>query len=270
MDKKVFLRWLKIGVLLYSLIGIILYYLQEYFLFHPEKLDSNYAYHFDGPFEELKIPGNQTDTISLVKFFPVDSVRRGVVLYYHGNKQNIGRYARFAKNFTQHGYEVWMEDYPGFGKSRGKRTEDKLYEQAMQVWQMAKSKYGELNIILYGKSLGTGIASYVASQTDCKRLILETPYYSIPDLFKTYAPIYPAASMSVYQLPIYQFMEEVKMPVTIFHGTKDRVIPFFCAAKLIAELKPVDRFIMIPGGTHHNLNEYPVMQRTLDSLLELR
>ena len=270
MNKKIILRWLKMVVLIYSGIGIILYYLQEFFLFHPTKLDSNYVFQFDQPFEELKIPINQTDTISLVKFFPTDSIRKGVVVYYHGNMQNIARYARFAKNFTKQGYEVWMEDYPGFGKSTGKRTEEKLYMQAMQVMQMAAGRYGKDSIIVYGKSFGTGIAAYAASSTDCKRLILETPYYNIPSLFEMYAPFYPARSMSTYQLPTNKFIVDVKCPVSIFHGTDDGVIPFMNAIRLKRIIKPTDEFIIIKKGTHHNLAEFPLYQQKLDSLLNLR
>ena len=270
MNKKIILRWLKMIVLLYSGIGIILYYLQEFFLFHPTKLDSNHVFQFDQPFEELKIPINQTDTISMVKFLPKDSIRKGVVVYYHGNMQNIGRYARFAKNFTKQGYEVWMEDYPGFGKSTGKRTEGKLYMQAMQVMQMASNQYGKDSIILYGKSFGTGIAAYTASASNCKMLILETPYYSIPSLFSCYAPIYPTSMMADYKIPTHEFLEDVKYPITIFHGTGDGVIPYRCAAKLKKVLKPSDEFITIEKGTHHNLNDFPLFQHKLDSLLELQ
>ena len=162
----------------------------------------------------------------MIKFFPVDSVRRGVVVYFHGNRENIERYAKFANNFTKHGYEVWMEDYPGFGKSTGERTEKKLYEQALQIQKMAAAKYGKDSIIIYGKSLGTGIAAYVAAGSDNQRLILETPYYSIPSLFGCYAPIYPTGSMSTYQIPTYKYLQDVHYPVTIFHGTKDDVIPY--------------------------------------------
>lgn len=257
-------------LLVYSGIGIILYYLQEYFLFHPTKLDPNYIFQFDQPFEELKIPINQTDTISMVKFFPKDSVRKGVVVYYHGNMQNIGRYAHFAQNFTKQGYEVWMEDYPGFGKSTGKRTEEKLYMQAMHVMEMATGRYGKDSVIVYGKSFGTGIAAYVAASSDCKRLILETPYYSIPSLFECYAPIYPARSMSTFKIPANEFLEEVKCPVTIFHGTDDGVIPLFNAMRLNRIIKPADEFILIRGGTHQNLAKFPLYQRKLDSLLRLR
>ena len=270
MKRKIIFRWLKVIIILYSAIGIALYYLQEIFLFHPEKLSAAYVYHFNVPFEEINIPFNKTDTVNMVKFFPKDSVRRGVVLYFHGNKQNIERYAKFAINFTSLGYEVWMEDYPGFGKSVGERTEKKLYEEAVQVQKMALGKYGKDSIILYGKSLGTGIAAYVASVTDCKRLILETPYYSIPALFSYYAPIYPTTAMSTYKIPVNEYLQEVKYPVTIFHGTDDGVIPYRYAVKLKAVLKPTDEFITIEKGTHHNLNDFKLFHQKLDSLLLLR
>ena len=267
MNKKIIFRWLKVVIIVYCAIGIALYYLQEVFLFHPEKLSAAYRYHFEQPFEEINIPFNTTDTINLIKFYPKDSIRRGVVLYFHGNKQNIERYARFVPNFTKHGYEVWMEDYPGFGKSTGRRSEKILSEQALELQKMALGKYGKDSIILYGKSFGTGIAAYVAATTNCKRLILETPYYSIPSLFSCYAPIYPTASMSSYKLPVNEFLGEVNYPVTIFHGTEDGVIPYSCAFQLKKALKSGDEFITIDKGTHQNLNEFPLMKRKLDSLL---
>ena len=144
MNRIILFRWIKIIVLLYSLIGIALYYLQERFLFHPEKLEASYRYHFPVPFEELNIPFNTTDTVSMVKFFPADSVRKGVVLYFHGNRENISRYAKFADNFTKNGYEVWMEDYPGYGKRStcsqvtagcGRRTSASRFPAPRKRWR---------------------------------------------------------------------------------------------------------------------------------------
>jgi alpha-beta hydrolase superfamily lysophospholipase len=270
MKRKIFFRWLKIVIILYSGIGIALYYLQERFLFHPEKLSQAYVYNFKVPFQEVNIPFNDTDTLNMIKFFPSDHVRRGVVVYFHGNKENIERYAKFAANFTKHGYEVWMEDYPCFGKSTGERTEKKMYQQALQVQKMAASKYGKDSIIIYGKSFGTGIAAYVAAGSDCSRLILETPYYSIPALFSCYAPIYPTQLMSTYKIPTNKFLQDVHCPVSIFHGTDDGVIPYRCASKLKTVLKPTDEFITIEKGTHQNLNDFPLFRQKLDSLLELR
>lgn len=270
MKRKIIFRWLKVIIILYCGIGITLYYLQEKFLFHPEKLSNAYVYDFKVPFQELNIPFNETDTVNMIKFFPKDSVRRGVVIYFHGNRNNIERYAKFADNFTKHGYEVWMEDYPGFGKSTGERTETKMYQQALQIQKMAAGRYGKDSIILYGKSFGTGIATYVASESDCKRLILETPYYSIPALFSWYAPIYPTSYMSNYKIPLYKFLQDVKYPVSIFHGTDDGVIPYSNAERLKDLLKPTDEFITVKKGNHQNLNDLEQVKNKLDSLLNLR
>jgi uncharacterized protein len=266
-NKKKIFRWLKILLLLYASIGIALFYLQEKFLFHPTKLATDYQFTFDGKFEEIRMPFNETDTMSLVKFLPVDSVRKGIIIYYHGNMENIERYAEYTKPFTKLGYEVWVQDYPGFGKSTGEITEKKLYDQAWQVKKMADIKFGTDSIIIYGKSLGTGIAAYVASNTKAKMLILETPYFSVPALFSCYAPIYPSSSMANYKIPTNKYLQDVKYPVIIFHGTKDGVIPYRSASKLKAFLKPTDAFITVPDATHININGTNIYYAAIDSLL---
>jgi pimeloyl-ACP methyl ester carboxylesterase len=161
-----------------------------------------------------------------------------------------------------------MPDYPGFGKTRGNRNEKKMYEQALIVRQMAEVKYGSDSIIIYGKSLGTGIATYVSSISQNKALVLETPYYSIPSLFRHYAFIYPVSAMSNYKIPLYKYLQDVKDPVMIFHGTGDDVIPYSNALKLKPFLKEKDVFITIENGGHNNLNDSPLFNNTLDSLLK--
>jgi pimeloyl-ACP methyl ester carboxylesterase len=162
-----------------------------------------------------------------------------------------------------------MPDYPGFGKSTGVLTEKKLYVIAYELQKMASLKFGSNNVIIYGKSLGTAIAAYTASVKDCKRLILETPYYSIPSLFGTYAFMYPTSVMSNYTLPTFEFLQDVHSPIAIFHGTSDWVVPFSSGEKLKKYLKPTDVFIAIPNGTHNNLSESLLYQKSLDSLLSL-
>ncbi len=266
LGRKLF-RWIKVIVLLYSAIGIALFYLQEKFLFHPTAIERTVPWQFDIPFKEVDLPMNDTDTVNLVQFFPKDSVRKGVVLYFHGNRGNIKRYVRFVNNFTKHGYEVWMGDFPGFGKSVGNRTEKILYEQATQLYKLALSKYAADSIVIYGKSLGTGIAAYTAAAGKAKRLILETPYYSIPSLYNCYAPIYPNSRMASYKIPTYEFLSGIRYPITIFHGTDDGVIPYRNASRLKEVLKVTDEFVTIEGGTHRNLNDYPLFKLKLDSLL---
>lgn len=267
MNRGRIMKWLKVAVIIYCSIGIALYYLQEFFLFHPVELERSYQYNFQMPFKEVSLPFNSSDTTSLVQFFPADSNRKGIVIYFHGNRENISRYAKFVHHFTAHGYEVWMPDYPGFGKSTGARTEQNIYRQAEQVYKLAASRFSADSIVVYGKSFGTGIATYTASIFPCRQLVLETPYYSIPDLFGAYAPIYPTSRMSVYKIPLFTYLQDVKVPVTIFHGTSDGVIPYRCASKLKKLMKAGDRFITIEKGTHHNLDTFPVYREELDAAL---
>lgn len=267
--KKKWFRIIKLVILIYCGIGIILYSLQEKILFHPQSLPADYTFKFNQRFEEIKIPFNRTDTVSMVKFYPADTISRGVVLYFHGNKRNVEHYARFAPFFTDRGYEVWMPDYPGFGKSTGERNEQKLYSIAYEVQRMAAVKFAAANVIVYGKSLGTAIAAYVGSIRPHKLLILETPYYSIPSLFNSYAFMYPASVMSNYKLPTHEFLAEVKAPVAIFHGTGDWVVPYRSGVRLKKFLKANDVFIRIPEGSHNNLGESVIYRRSLDSLLSL-
>jgi alpha-beta hydrolase superfamily lysophospholipase len=253
---------------IYCSVGIVLYHLQEWFLFEPIRLPKDYKFKFNGPFEEINIAINKTDTLNIIKFYPADSIPRGVVLYFHGNTENVNRYARFASNFTKHGYEVLMPDYPTYGKSTGELTEDNIYRQAKEVYKLAHSKFPAPQIIVYGMSLGTGVASYLAAKEDCAQLILETPYYSIPDLFSAYAPVYPTKRMSHFKFPVNDYLKEIKEPITIFHGTSDETIPFRCAAKLKKILKPTDEFVTIENGAHNNLNDFSLFHEKLDSILK--
>lgn len=264
---KRILRWAKIILFFYVVIGIALYFLQLKILLHPVAYPQDYVYHFSVPFKEINIPINHHENFNIIQFLPKDSVRKGVVLYFHGNKTNITHYAAFADNFTKLGYEVWMPDYPGYGKTTGELTEKKLYDEAMLAYKLANLKFNADSIIIYAKSFGTGIASQLASVKDCRRLILETPYYSVPALFGYYAPIYPTSYMSKFKLRVNEYLKEVAAPVTIFHGTDDEIIPYSVTEKLKEVLKPADEFITIEKGKHNNLNDFTLFHQKLDSLL---
>lgn len=253
--------------MLYGIIGIAVYYLQDRILFHPEKKEKDHVYDFPIPHKEVNIPYNDSCNINMVQFTAGDKPK-GVVLYFHGNRKNIAWYAKYAPNFTKNGYEVWMMDYPGYGKSTGSITEELLYNYAQQLYVLAASRFGKDSIILYGKSMGTGIAAYLASRKNCKELILETPYYSITSLSAHYFPIYPVEKMIHYKILTYQYLQEVIVPVTIFHGTSDGVIPYSNAAKLKPFLKPGDQFITIEGGSHNDLADFDLYHAKLDSLLK--
>ena len=265
--KRKWIRAITLIAFFYGSIGIALFYLQEKLLFHPERLSKDFQFQFDVPFKEVNIPMNGRDTVNMVQFLPPGTAK-GVVLYFHGNKGNIIRFAKYASNFTKDGYEVWMTDYPGYGKTTGPMTEQNFYAQATQVYKLAHSRFGSDSIIIFGKSLGSGVAAYLASKQKISRLILETPYYSIPSLFALYAPIYPTQRMSHFKFPVGDYLKDVSAPITIFHGNKDMVVFYRNAKRLRGSLKKGDEFITIEGGGHNNLNDYKLFHEKLDSLLK--
>ena len=267
-NKQTIFRWVKIGLAVYAILGIALYYLQEKLLFHPVAVHADSSYHFSQPFTEANILLDKETRFNVVQFPPADTSAKGIVLYFHGNRENVNRYAGFAKKFTSKGYEVWMPDYPGFGKSTGKLTESILYEEALHTYKLARVRYQPEQIILYGKSMGTGIAAELASIRDCKQLILETPYYSLSSVTGLLCWMYPVNQLLHFKMRTQEYLPNVTAPITIFHGTADGVIPYFNAKRLQAVLKPGDQFITIEGGSHNNLNSFPLMQQKLDSLLQ--
>ena len=250
----------------YSGIGIALYYLQDSLLFHPEPVPLNQNYDLKLPYKEVNIPYSSNSNLNIIQF-PTDSAVKGVILYFHGNKKNISHYARFVPEFTRNGYEVWMMDYPGFGKSTGEFSEQTLYDWALQKYKLSRKRFSPDSIIIYGKSMGTGIAAQLASIRDTRRLILETPYYSFPSIISQYAPIYPVKKMIHFKVPTYEYLQKVTAPITIFHGTSDGVIRHGNGIKLKQYLKPGDEFISIEGGGHNDLHNYKLFQLKLYSVL---
>jgi alpha-beta hydrolase superfamily lysophospholipase len=268
MNLKKAWRIFKITILAYVALGVILYFTQSWFIFHPKKLPADHRFDFTTPFREVNIPVTTGKNISIVQFVLPDSVRKGVVLYFHGNRENINRYAKYATLFTRNKYEVWMIDYPGYGKSRGKRSEKILYEDAQNFYKLANSKFPAEQIIIYGKSLGTGIASQLAMVRDCRRLILETPYYSMDAMGRHYFFIYPVMPLSKYSIPTHEYFEFITEPVTMFHGTRDQVIPYKHSKWLLKKNNGA-RLITIEKGRHNNLPEFSLFNQSLDSLLRL-
>lgn len=248
--------------------GVAIFSFQDYILFHPEPFSSEKRYEFSIPSKEVNIEVDEGSNINVVQFPANDSIPKGVVLYFHGNKKNIGWYAAYVPNFTKNGYDVWMIDYPGFGKTTGTRTEERLYHDAEQLFLLARAKFSPDHIILYGKSLGTGIASWLGAKKTCKQIILETPYYSMTSLIQHYLPVYPVSNFLKYRFPVYKYLSLVNAPVTILQGDADKVIPYENAHRLTEVMHTKDRFITIKNGGHNNLNDFPEFHLVLDSLLK--
>ena len=261
-------KWLLLVIAVYVVTGTVLFFLQEKILFHPVRLSAEYNYSFSIPFKEINLAVNNEKNLNIIQFTVPDTVCKGIVLYFHGNKNNIERYAPYAINFTKSNYEVWMMDYPGFGKTTGKLTEQIMYDDAAILYQMARARFPKDSIIIYGKSLGTGVASQLASVRDCKRLILETPYYSVEEMMNDRIFFYPVSLIAKYHFPNYKYFKRIEAPVTMFHGTKDELVPYKHSVKLAKE-NPAVNLVTIEKGKHNNLNDSPLFHQQLDSLLQL-
>lgn len=253
-------------LLLYLLIAASVYLVQHWFFFHPEKLPMYFKFDYSVPFEELFFDTAPGVSINGLIFRVPNS--RGVVYYFHGNTRSIKGWAKFSKDFTSKGYDVMMIDYRGFGKSRGKRTEEGLFHDAQYGYDWLQERYGENHIIVYGRSLGSGFAAKVASDNHPKLLILDAPYYSMLDLVAYYLPFLPVKRLLRYRIRTDKFLEKIDCPVYIFHGTRDLTVPYTSGLRLAKLLGERGHLITIRGGGHNNLRDFPLYHQQLYDVLE--
>ncbi|MGZ3724831.1 MAG: alpha/beta hydrolase, partial [Pseudobdellovibrio sp.] len=167
--------------------------------------------------------------------------------------------------------EVLAIDYPGYGKSEGPvpSTEKELLECADAAFQeLISDKNSKLPVVLYGRSLGSAVASYLASQHEVNGLVLETPYTSIKAMAGVVLPIVPSFFVR-YELDNEKNIKDLKIPILILHGTADPVVPYSQALEL-SKINSHITFITIEGGTHNSLSESPLYWDAVSKFLKAR
>jgi len=238
---------------------------QDYFIFRPEKLAPNYEFQFEQNFSEIFLDAPQGGKLNALWFKRLNA--KGVILFFHGNAGSLARWGHLHHLFCRLGYDYFVYDYRGYGKSVGKRNEALLYEDALVVLDFVKQHYAQAEIIAFGRSMGSAFASRVAAAGGVRTLILETPFYSMRSLFYTYYPFLPPVFLFKYHFFNHRYLREVQCPVYIFQGTKDWIVPYKCAVRLKKRLKPGDEFITVLGGGHNNLLFYDIYNRKLQEIL---
>ncbi len=256
---------LLIGIFVYLLLCIILYLIQDSFIFHPEILPDNFVYEFSYPFEEVNIDAGNGAILNGLHFKLPKS--KGVIYYFKGNTRSVKGWSKFAKDFISKGYDFFVMDYRGFGKSKGKRNERLLYKDSLLGYRYLKKHYDESDIIIYGRSIGSGFATYTASKTKPKLLILDSPYLSFKYIARRYAPIFPHSLLLKYQIRTDHFIKNVNVPIYIIHGTRDLLIPMKHAKKLAAKNRKRTNLIKIERGRHNNLPSFPQYHLVLHDIL---
>jgi alpha-beta hydrolase superfamily lysophospholipase len=192
---------------------------------------------------------------------------RGVVYYLKGNSKSIKGWGKFAKDFVSNGYDFFMMDYRGFGKSRGKRSQERMFNDAQYIYKWLSQSYPEDKIIIYGRSWGSGIAARIASWNKPALLILDSPYFSFVYNTNRYLFFLPTRWILRYDIRTDQYLKSTVCPVHIIHGTNDRLISFSQSEKLKALYPDKITLHGIEGARHNNLPDYPEFFEILYEIL---
>lgn len=260
------MKWLKRIVIvlfsLYALVCSVLYFQQERLIFHPDKLGEDYVFS-EG--EEVELP--VSEGISLNCLWMKEPNSRGVILYLHGNRGSNRRCYHQAQTMAGDGYDIFMPDYRGFGKSDGEIvSEEQLFGDVQAAYDFLKKHYEENQIVVVGYSIGSGMASHVASQNRPQQLVLLAPYTSVTDLKDSRAPFLPDFLLK-YPLCSVDYLKNVSFPVTLLHGEFDEVIPFSCSERLQALNPKLFKLVKIPEG-HRGVVFSSIFQNTVRDLLK--
>lgn len=262
-------NWVYILIIILSVyfaLSIFMYFFQEQLLFKPEKLPSDFKFYYDNQkTEEYNLTTRDGAVINGLHFM-VDNPK-GVVLYLKGNSKSIKGWGKFAVDFTRNGFDVFMVDYRGFGKSTGRRSHKHIKRDLQLVYDEMKKKVEEKYIILYGRSLGSGFATKLASMNNPRKLILDAPYYSLTKVTARYAPFMPLSVLMKYPMPTYKWIKYVQCPIHIIHGTNDNLIPFKTSVKLSKINPKITRLYTVIGGGHKDLNNFESYHKMLAEIL---
>ena len=167
-------------------------FFQKRLIFFPEVLPRDFKFNFDSSPDE-KWLDFQGSKINSLLFKATNS--KGLILYFHGNAGNLESWGDVAKELSERSaWVVWILDYPGFGKSEGHiSSEQQLHELAKLFWDEAQKLYPSSTVLIYGRSIGTGIAAQLAADSAPNGMILESPYSGLQALAHAKFPWLPTS-----------------------------------------------------------------------------
>jgi fermentation-respiration switch protein FrsA (DUF1100 family) len=176
------------------------------------------------------------------------------VVYFHNNRETIESRLDLADALHRRGLGVLLVEYRGYGASRGTEpSEEGLYRDAEAALDMLASRGVTADrVVLWGTSLGTGVAAEMARRGRGARLILVTPYTSIPDLVTDRVPIVPARVLLADHFDTLAKSGDIGVPTTIVHGDADEIVPFWMGEQIARAIRGA-RLLRVPGGHHGDL-----------------
>jgi len=242
-----------------------LYFKQESLLFFPQRLPADYQFDLPGVTEK-RIPVDGA-TLSALHFRQAHA--KGLIFFLHGNGGSLQNWLTSTEFYQRNGYDLFMIDYRGYGKSSGKiSSEAQLHADVLAAWKHVEKEYAGRKRVIYGRSLGTGLATALASRLttgDASLLVLVSPYASLQQIAAEQYPWVPGFIMR-YPMRTDRWLPNVEIPTLILHGERDEMIPVLHAKKLEA-LKPDAEVTILPDAGHHDIHMYPEYIETLEKRL---
>jgi hypothetical protein len=226
------------AIIIYISFCIFVFFMQENIVFIPT-VGTPYQSPatFDIEFQDLKLTSGDH---KIHAWYVPAAANKGTILFCHGNAGNLGHRLDTVKIWHKLGFNLMLFDYSGFGLSGGSPSEENCYRDVQACYDWLKDSHkmaGQL--ILHGRSLGGGVASWAATQFSCDGLILESTFTSIPDMGRHKFPILPIGMISTMDFSSLSRIDQLKCPLLVLHGPDDEVIPYFMGEKL-AEAGGVD------------------------------
>jgi len=218
----------------YVLLLAIMFFFQRSFLYHPSIDYYVKDQTINEPSEIEKVKITTEDNIDLPAWFYNKNIEKfKTILFFHGNAGFFENRTYKLNHFIDLNVNFLIIAWRGFSGNAGKPSEAGLYRDAAGAIKWLKSKgITEKNIILYGESLGTGVAVEVAQNKNYAGVILESPYTSMVDMGKKHYPIFPVRFLLKDKFESYKKIKKASIPILIMHGKMDTIVPFAMGQKM--------------------------------------
>ncbi|RKZ49225.1 MAG: alpha/beta hydrolase [Gammaproteobacteria bacterium] len=237
-------------VSVWVLLSLLLYLFQPKFVYFPLS-EIDYTPDMAGlAYEDIYFK-TEDDVELNAWFIPVEGARK-TLLFFHGNGGNISHRLDSLKIFHELGLSVFIIDYRGYGQSQGTTSEQGTYKDAEAAWQYLTESRGipDKDIIIFGRSMGGGVATWLSIQHTPDLLILESTFTSVADMAKHYYPYLPAHLLTRIKYASIDRIGAIQCPILFSHSQTDEIVPFELGLQLFKQAQAPKMFMQLEGG--HN------------------
>ena len=221
-----------IGILaIYISVLILLFIFQRNLMYHPNE-NNYFGDKLEVDIEKVNI--KTSDNLSLLGWFHKKDLKKfKTILYFHGNAGKLENRIHKLNHFKDLDVNFLIIAWRGFSGNEGKPSEKGLYIDGSSAIAWLKSLgLTEKDIILYGESLGTGVATHVAQDNDYAGLVLETPFTSMTEAAKNFYPYIPVEILLRDKYKNDKKIKNISIPVLVMHGEADQIVPFWMGQKI--------------------------------------